>query len=327
MTGPALAALERCPVCGACDWRGTGARASCSHCGLAIDPRHFDAERCARTLRERLRPGPIDPSALGHGRGAPFALDPFTLRIAASARPLWVELADEAGAAALAHPHGSPARAHLVAPPPAGSPALGPPVALAAICRASDAPALAERLVAMAGNAPVAVVADAPGGTPLPPVRGAALLTRPLNGDFGAQRNAAQDFAESLGARWVLQLDDDETLDGGALPALRAMASQADRQGTVSIGLRRRNLVDGAMSDLWPDVQYRLSRAGVRFRGRVHERPDAGGWRRTTIALCATIDHHLERARVAQRERRYEAMERGGGRSGDGAALLRAYRP
>lgn len=325
------AVVERCFVCGARDWRPTEARVRCSHCGLDVDPGRYDARAHGATLKAWLRPGAIDLHALGHGTEGPFTMDAFTLRIAASRAPLWVEPDGSEQAAALAVPHGPPARAHLVVPPPAHSAALGPPVALAGIARAEDAAALAERLVALGGGAPVAVVADAPSDAAMPAVRGATLLARPLGGpdgpDFGAQRDAAQAAAGRLGARWVLQLDDDETLDPPALAALHALARQAERQGTVSIGLRRRNLVDAIPSDLWPDVQYRLNHTRVRYGGRVHERPDAGHWRRTTIALCATIDHHLDRERIEQRERLYEGIERGGGRRGDGAALLRPYAP
>ena len=320
----------RCFVCGARDWRASGAHARCSHCAVDVDPERHDARGFGATLREWMRPGPLDLAALGHGGDGPFTMDAFTLRIAASAVPLWVEPDGADQAAALAMPHGPPARAHLIAPPPAGSPGLGPAVALAGIARAENAATLAERLVGLARGAPVAVVADAPEGTTLADVPGAVLLARSLVGprgpDFGAQRDAAQRLAASLGARWVLQLDDDEALAPSDLPPLAALAAQAERQGTVSIGLRRRNLVDGAWSDLWPDVQYRLNRVHVRYRGRVHERP-ARHWRRSTIALCASIDHSLERARITERERRYEAVEAGGGRAEDGAALLRAFAP
>ena len=321
-TGPA-----RCFVCGARDWLASRDRARCSHCGVNVDPARYHAPAHAARLAEMLRSGALDMRAAGCGPDDPFVMDIYTLRIAASAVPLAVEPADAAQAVALAHPHGPPARAWLRAMPPPASPALPHAFGLGGIARAGAAAGLAERLLALAGpRVPVAVVVDGAGLEPAPDAR-LRIVRRPLAGDFGAQRGAVQDALAAMGARWALQLDDDEALDAADIDALRALAGQAERHGTVSIGLRRLNLVDGERSDLWPDVQYRLNRTHVRYRGRVHERPDAGGWRRTTIALRGTIEHRLERDRVTARSAGYGAMEAGAERSGDEAALLRPFAP
>lgn len=148
-------------------------------------------------------------------------------------------------------------------------------------------------------------------------------IAHPLADDFGAQRNAAQEAAT---CDWVLHLDTDEDLQG--FDHLSALTALAEREGLDAIGFPRLNLVDGRASDLWPDVQYRLLHRTVRFEGRVHERPDAcRDWRRTAVARCCTIRHHLDRARVAARSRRYDALGQHGDRHGDDAALLRPYRP
>ncbi len=59
--------------------------------------------------------------------------------------------------------------------------------------------------------------------------------------------------------------------------------------------------------------------------GRVHERPDRP-WQRSLLFLGGGLLHHLGRAHVEARSRRYEAMAPGGGRLFEEADLLRPYR-
>ena len=193
------------------------------------------------------------------------------------------------------------------------------------ICRETEAEAALDLVARVRDRFADAVVTlDARPAGPDTLADGTVVLRRPLDGDFAAQRNAVQGASPTP---WVLQLDVDETPDPGLLDAMDALAMQADRHGLVSIGCPRRNLVDGTLSDLWPDVQYRLNRREVRYAGRVHERPDLGGrWQVSMIAPGATITHRLERARVVERSARYEAMRAGAGRPADEAALLRAFR-
>ena len=189
----------------------------------------------------------------------------------------------------------------------------------------ADAAALADGIGARFID--TVIVLDAPVGsnaTRARPALDARVLAHPLDGDFGAQRCRAQDACR---APWVLQLDADERPEPALLDAMDALAAMADRQGLRSLGFRRRNLVDGVWSDLWPDIQYRLNRRELRFRGRVHERPDAGGWRRSAIVPLGAIEHRLDGKRVRERTRRYGAMEATGARETDETALLRPFRP
>lgn len=149
----------------------------------------------------------------------------------------------------------------------------------------------------------------------------ATVIAHPLAGDFAAQRNRMQAAA---GAGWVLQLDSDERPDAALLASLGWLVAAADRDGLRSLGLPRRNLVDGAMSALYPDIQYRLNRADVRFAGNVHERPMVP-FAETSLALPGAIDHHLDAARVRARTRVYGAMAADGARPEDEARLLRAF--
>ena len=106
------------------------------------------------------------------------------------------------------------------------------------------------------------------------------------------------------------------------------VAGLADETGALSIGLPRQNLVDGHMSDLFPDIQYRLNRKTVRFAGLVHERPDLPrGWRDSFIAPNLVIEHRLTRAHVEARSSVYEALVPGRGRVFERDDLLRCYRP
>ena len=148
---------------------------------------------------------------------------------------------------------------------------------------------------------------------------------RALDGDFAAQRNFAQ-----AGARrsWVLQLDADETLDDRLSDALSGLIAMAERDDVLSIGFSRRNLVDGVLSDFYPDIQYRLNRACVRFGGKVHERPMLqGGWAQSFIALTGAIEHHLSAEHVAARSLRYETLSPGKGRLDEARRLMEPYRP
>ena len=314
LSGPA----RRCFVCGARDWReGFGARhdLACGHCGVRVE-RPYDPDACRTACEELLVPG---ESVLD--RALPFAADAYTWRIMASGAGLAAWPMDRADAVDLAYPHSKRhPRMILAAPAPAR-----PRVTLGMIVRASALDGALARIAAWRARlAGVVIACDAPLAPPREHM-GALILSRPLAGDFAAQRNAVQAAAPTP---WVLQLDDDESPDRALVDGIDAWSAQADAQNVVSIGLRRRNLVDGIWSDLWPDIQYRLNRREVRFRGTVHERPHvAGGWRRSTIALGGTIEHHLVRARVEERSALYEAMQTGAGRPDDEAALLRPFMP
>ncbi len=169
--------------------------------------------------------------------------------------------------------------------------------------------------------AAIVILADGEGGERRPAER-VLVSRRPLAGDFAAQRNALQDLSP---APWMLQLDADETLSLEAGALLPALARLAEEGGAVSVGLPRRNLVDGAPADLYPDTQYRLNRREVRYAGRVHERPERP-WQRSLVALHGAIDHHLARARVETRSQAYEAMLPGRGRLEEADALAQPFR-
>ncbi len=144
----------------------------------------------------------------------------------------------------------------------------------------------------------------------------------PLDGDFAAQRNRLQDMMQT---RWVLQIDTDER-PAALLDALGWMVAAADRDGLRSLGLPRRNLVDGVQSASYPDIQYRLNRSDIRFVGRVHERPVVP-FVESSLALACAIDHRLDGERVRERTRIYEAMSTGAGRPEDEALLLAPFDP
>ena len=145
----------------------------------------------------------------------------------------------------------------------------------------------------------------------------------PLSGDFAAQRNRLQDIVQT---RWVLQIDTDERLDDALLDALGWLVAAADRDGLRSLGLPRRNLVDGVQSASYPDIQYRLNRSDIRFAGRVHERPVVP-FVESSLALAGALEHRLDGERVRERTRIYEAMSAGAGRPEDETLLLAPFDP
>ena len=293
---------------------------ACESCGVLTE-RDADPIESWRDLAARLT-GPTfvpDPDAA-------YGLDIYTLRSAATRlgrglRPLAPE-----DRAALLAPHSLlAARAALY------DLADGPPVSLGLLCRPAELDAVLAGLAAQAGWTDDIVIlldgeAAPPRAVPVPGFAPGAVRVarRPLAGDFAAQRNALQDLARHV---WMLQLDADETLSpetGRLLPALAALAEDGD---VLSVGLPRCNRVDGVLSDVYPDVQYRLNRMSVRYAGRVHERPALdGGWRRSLIALHGAIEHRLSRDHVRARSRAYEALDPGRGRLEEEEALLRPYR-
>lgn len=151
------------------------------------------------------------------------------------------------------------------------------------------------------------------------------IVERSIGGDFAAQRNAAQ---AAVSADWAFHLDTDEWPDHTLLTTMRALAGLAGQDGIEAIGFPRRNLVDGRMSRLFPDTQYRLMRRHVRFRGKVHERPEVcDDWPKTTIALTGALDHFLSADRIETRHRAYEDLGQNSDRKADLIALRAPFWP
>jgi hypothetical protein len=156
-------------------------------------------------------------------------------------------------------------------------------------------------------------------------VKNIAFYTRPQNGDFSAQRNAGTGFSEG---DWVFHLDTDEKLSDGFCTQLPALAGAAANAGLRAVGFPRRNFVDGDVSDLFPDVQYRLIKRDVRYENAVHERPDACHYPdQTIVSQHGTIDHFLEKGRIAERSAKYDELGQSPARHADDHALLRSFQP
>jgi len=203
------------------------------------------------------------------------------------------------------------------------------------ICRASDARLIASLIDSCRNfTRHYAFVVDAGDDTPGADFRAALdaaaretgisldgldirILVHALDNDFGSQRNRVQDLATT---DWVLQLDTDERLSANFGMGLALALARAEVTGMRSIGFARANYVDGALSALWPDVQFRLNRREVRYLGTVHETP-AVHWRRQSWSLVGHILHFLPKTRLAQRQERYEGIKKGGGKPADTAQL------
>ncbi|KQT69096.1 hypothetical protein ASG54_04505 [Aureimonas sp. Leaf460] len=290
---------------------------ACAFCGLALAE---EAE--PGSVRTHLL-GSLDDDGFTLDEDALYGLDIYTLRTAATLKRRGVEPEGEAQARALRQPH-----APLAASARLFDLAQGPaPVSLGILCRPEEIDRVLATLAPHAAwTDDIVVLADADLAAPqvvesfgAPPVR---LAARPLAGDFAGQRNALRDLARH---GWMLQLDADETLAPETGRLFGALVELAEASGVRSIGLPRRNLVDGVLSDLFPDTQYRLNHRSVRYAGRVHERPERP-WQESLVAGHGAILHHLGRAHVEARSQRYEAMAPGGGRLEEAELLLRPYR-
>ncbi|MFH6780970.1 MULTISPECIES: hypothetical protein [Methylobacterium] len=295
---------------------------ACGSCGVLTEP-DADPDRCWGDLAGRLAGASFTPDP-----EAAYGLDIYTLRSAATRLGRGLRPPGAEDRTALRQPHAARAAQAILYDL---APAAGRPVSLGLICRSGELDGLLDGLGPHAAwTDDVVLLADGPEAAPRPvPAAGftdgtVRVAARPLAGDFAGQRNALQALARH---GWMLQLDADESLapaTGRVLPALAALAEDG---AVVSIGLARRNHVDGILSDVYPDVQYRLNRTEIRYAGRVHERPVLdGGWPRSLIALTGAIDHGLSLAHVRARSRAYEALDPGRGRMEEEEALLRPYR-
>lgn len=285
ITGP------RCPICGNERWHDR-AMPECNHCGLALADLQFAPDTVRAAIRSLLTDGTPAPG---------IALAPHARRNAGWA--LGLVAYGDGWRPATPEPHA---------------------VALGMIARAGESARVARLLTDLAPHFPDRIVlldgSEADAAALARAIPGAQVQAHPLAGDFAAQRNRVQ----ALATGWVLQLDSDETPDAALLASLAWLTAAADRDGLAALGLPRRNLVDGVQAALWPDIQYRLTRAHIRFAGTVHERPVVP-FEQSSLALGGAIEHHLDRARVIERSRVYEAMSAGAGRPGDEAALLRPF--
>ena len=147
------------------------------------------------------------------------------------------------------------------------------------------------------------------------------VIARPLRADFAAQRNTVQDAART---DWVLHLDTDEKLTPQTQAQLPAIVAEAEAGRRDGVGLPRRNMVDGELSALYPDEQYRLVRRNVRFTCAVHEYPVL---RRPSVHLGSGILHRIDSARLTRRAEIYEAISPGAGRPHDTELLLQRLPP
>ena len=308
----------RCSICGNWDWLPREDWSECSHCRLLVrDVSELGA--VSRDIVARLESGIVD---LKLDPAERWTLDPAGLRNAAWRFGFEVAPTAETAGDARFPPDYGPARAHSTR-------AKTEPhrIGLGIMARTADGADIVEiatdyrhafaRIVVLLDG-----TADEAGGLAarLPWIE---VAHHPLAGNFAAQRNRLQNAMQT---RWVLQIDTDERPDAALLDALGWLVAAADRDGLRSLGLPRRNLVDGIQSASYPDIQYRLNRSDIRFVGRVHERPVVP-FVESSLALAGALEHRLDGERVRERTRIYEAMSTGAGRPEDEALLLAPFDP
>ncbi|MFW6413005.1 MAG: hypothetical protein ACOC0V_02620, partial [Oceanicaulis sp.] len=244
---------DRCMLCG--ETRTfTPALTRCPSCGL--EERDRDGVSIGGRLAEldaALTPGPVN--AEGEG----WRADPYVLRSAATLKGLRY-LPDDPRSLRGHVPFAATGRLFE-------APQAKRPVALVMLARPADPGALANaraldtrfaEIVVMLDGGPAELKAER--ARPWP--EGVRIVARRLNGDFGAQRNAAQ---RAVRACWAFHLDTDETPSDGLAAALPGLAALGERDRLGAIGFARRNLVDGTVSARFPDTQYRLVPRTMRF--------------------------------------------------------------
>lgn len=307
----------RCSICGNWDWLAPEGWAECSHCRLRVRA-IADVRAVVGEIVARLERGVLD---LEDDPAARWTLDPAGARNAAWRFGFDVEPMDAPDGVRFP-PDYRPARVH-------STPVVTVPhaVGLGVMARTADTADIVEiatdfrdrfaRIVVLLDGTAAEAKAMA---ERLPWI---AIGSHPLGDNFAAQRNRLQDLMQT---DWVLQIDTDERPDTALLDALGWLVAAADRDGLRSLGLPRRNMVDGVQSASYPDIQYRLNRSDIRFAGRVHERPEVE-FVESSLALAGALEHRLDGDRVRERTRLYEAMSTGAGRPEDEALLLAPYDP
>ncbi len=276
-------------------------RLECSHCGMLYDDHKAATQAAVPFASNVLATCTPDQS---------FGFDMFTLRILAARFGLAARPLNAAQSAALSRPHSSLAGAAILTPLDLLAEA---PMTLGVMCRDHELSSVLEKCAGFGDEfAECIVVVDQPNTwqTALEIPQHCKVLTRNLDRDFGSQRNYIQGLSES---DWVLQIDADEALTVESVRKLRRLATLAAEQDAVSIGLPRKNFVGSRLSDLYPDVQYRVNRRIVRYEGKVHERP-ARPWQRSMIAVGLDINHLLDEAHVGLRSHLYDEISPGNGR-------------
>jgi len=306
----------RCSICGNWDWIARDDWFECSHCRLLVrDVSEVGA--VAKDIIARLEGGIVD---LEREPAERWTLDPAGLRNAAWRFGIEVEPIETTHDDVRFPPDYRPARARSIAAMPVPH-AIG----LGIMARPADMNDILEIATDYRhAFARIVVLLD---GTEdharelAERVPWIEVRSHPLDGDFASQRNRLQDMMQT---QWVLQIDTDERPDAALLGALGWLVAAADRDELRSLGLPRRNLVDGVQSASYPDIQYRLNRSDIRFAGRVHERPVVP-FVESSLALAGALEHRLDGERVRERTRIYEAMSTGAGRPEDEALLLAPF--
>ena len=273
--------------------------------------RHPDADRkeLATQLKHTL--------SSGHAPRRPrWRASQRTLRIAATTSSLWLT-----GSAQTQHEAVDPGKALGFEPFRAIRPVT---VSVVVLARAGDQDGDMLPGCPVASFHDMVMVVDAAEAPPK--VHGnLRYLYRPLAGHFADQRNAG-----TIAARgdWVFHLDTDETISTAFAAALGPLAAAAQRTGYDAVGFPRRNHVDGQLSNLFPDIQFRLMRRDIRFKGRVHERPATCRTPdRAIVSQHGVIDHRLCRKRVVQRSVQYDRLGQDRERHADDRALLAPFDP
>ena len=230
--------------------------------------------------------------------------------------------------------HGETLRARVERPTPAASPGPDKRVTLGIIAAANAGPDVialrqdcrhvVEMIVVALDTADPGAVAALHAELEGNEGQRCRVIGHPLENDYAAQRNRVQQAAKT---GWVLQLDCDERLTPDTQRILPCIVDAAELRNLAAVGLTRRNMVEGIVSALYPDVQYRLLRRDVSFTRAVHEYPVLAPSQRSAVHLGAGIIHHLHEQRLDVREARYEGIAAGAGRPHDTALLRRPLEP
>jgi len=322
-----IATDTRCPLCKARALQPTarsllfdGYRKTyayeCSHCGLLFASNTSDASKL------RAEDWLDTNGQVACRPDMTIGFDMFTLRMLAASWDYAAVPSNPAQRDAMLHPHSGLAGAANLQPLSSLAPT---PITISTMCRLDDVEEVMERAGRLYPQAEAyIVVVDAEHSQALPRMMDKffTVKARNLSRNFAAQRNYIQRLSK---ADWILQLDADEHIEPQSFAKLQTIATLADMQQIVSIGMPRQNYVDGVLVDLYPDVQYRLNRREVSYEGVVHERPDRP-WQNSMIAVGTDIVHTLSSSHVHKRSKHYDDIDPGNGRLHEESQLTVPYR-
>lgn len=118
-----------------------------------------------------------------------------------------------------------------------------------------------------------------------------------FDGHFGDRRNRV--ISEFCDNEWFLGLDSDEYLEEGAEEEIRTLINS---RTCDAVKIPRMNYLDGEITDVYPDYQFRIARSFCRYIYSVHE--ELTGYRKA-LSIKSHIMHYKTTEKQNEQNKMY----------------------